>query len=95
MFFSCSFSFCPKLSKAGTRDEDNFHSRMRESDWGANQMRERLYQDKSVHGRLDLRQRRVYSVPRCPFVSLVIVLLFFDTHCISFEKVGRFDTNYC
>ena len=58
-------------------------------------MRELLYQDKSVHRRLDLRQRRVYSILRCLFVRLMIVLLFFYTHCISFEKIGRFDTNYC
>ena len=26
------------------------------------------------------------------FVSLMIVLLFFDTHCISFEMIGSFGT---
>ena len=32
------------------------------SDWDANQMRELLYQDRSAHHHLDLRQQRVYSV---------------------------------
>ena len=35
------------------------------SDWGANQMRELLYQDRSAHHRIDLRQRREYSAQHC------------------------------
>ena len=56
-------------------------------------MRELLYQDRSAQHHLDLRQRRVYSEPCCPFIRLMMVLLFFDTHCISFEMIGRFGTN--
>ena len=42
-------------------------------------MRELLYQDRNVHWRLDLRQQRVYSVPRCSFCPPHEVLFFFDT----------------
>ena len=41
-----------------------------ESDWDANQMHELLYQDRSMHRRHDLHQRRLYSVPRRSFVCL-------------------------
>ena len=47
-----------------------------ESDWDANQMRELLYQDRSAHRHLDLRQQRV---PRCPFIRLTLYCSFFGT----------------
>ena len=49
-------------------------------------MRELLYQDKSVHHRLDFRQRRVYSVPRRSF-WLPHIVLFFFRYCTAFEMM--------
>ena len=34
-------------------------------------MRELLYENRSVHRRVNLSQRRVYSVPRCSFFSIL------------------------
>ena len=48
-------------------------------------MREQLYQDRSAHRHLDLRQRRVYSVARCPVCPLHDMYCFFPILCISFE----------
>ena len=50
-----------------------------ESNWYANRMHELLHQDRSVHRHLDLRQRKVYSVPHYSFVRLMICAFVFDT----------------
>ena len=62
------------------------------SDWDVHQMRELLYQDSSVRRRLDLRQRRVYSVARCPFVRLMICTVFFRYSALgSTEELHIFE----
>ena len=60
------FSVCSQFSEAGTR-----------SDWDVHQMHELLFQDRSANRYLNLRQRRVYSVSRCPFVRLMMCIVFF------------------
>ena len=86
LFFSFGiFLSYLQLSETGTRGE--------ESDWDVNyyrRMRELLYQGRSAHRRLDLRQQRVYSVPCCPFVRLMMCTVLFQYFACSFDMIGRF-----
>ena len=65
------------------------------SDWDVHQMRELLYQNRSVHRHLDLRQRRVYSVPHCPFVRLMISTVLFRCLLHCFKRIDSFSVNLC
>ena len=82
-----------QVSKAGTRGGEDFHARM-----GAIGMQTRCvncYTKTGARIIISVYVNEGYTLYHVAFVRLMTVLLFFYTHCSSFEMIDRFGTNYC